>query len=850
MNPGHDVRKQPGSRAWNPAGDGWECVRPGPFLLAGLLFLMSAKAAPPAGEEPLGGLTPSVLIDRLQSVGMADVHHPDPGDRAETYLDLGSTGDPGGQGGLLPTRSPELAELVRRGAASIPPLLEHLTDARPTGIVVAFPGPTPAGRDIGPWFVDGYEPRDLTSPGPDGVNTRLRRPIGDPRTYTFKVGDLCYVALGRILDREYRVVESTANDFKPSRAYRGNTLFRGPPPLMYISSPVEVPALAQAARAEWTDLTPEEHRKSLETDADRELGLSEDTALECLFAYYPDSAERWVDAILGVGAADPWRQSTVVDHLKARDWPGLDAELHRLFEAAAENESALTPAQGRDLIPGSVALALACMKHLVHRGYDGELRAFAQKEQSELARRQQEAEPDLIPGSDAWATGMGSAYHYHIDGYAVFLRDLDTGDAPAQPVPLLERDRLAAQANQEYVKRHGTLSGRRDSDDQEAIHALWADRPEVLEAMRVGFREPPRLIAAVKPHPPAGPWSGTGDQTVKISFVIGEKGNVEAARVLDSSDPRFNESALEGVRQWRFEPAQGASGPTRAVTLLPIIFHHPSNPAEVLHLGIGPLMRGRPMSGEPEVFFRVPNLPPGAIRSARVIVTSAEDDTGYRLEAPNNPAFYHPAVGRTSDDVLTRVLDPVIETRLSAPLGPAKGLRIFEGFVEIIVPSLDPNATAVIDHVPAAVGLPVPNAALSGAGVEITLLDRKAHDSAGNFPSELTLVAAEEGARRPANVPFPFPSSLEDQMGDFDYILSIGDPQGRMIGCEFEAADGSPIIYNHNGFWHSQGASGMRSDGFHFEAPLPADARLVVWLITPRSLVTIPFKVHDIPFSP
>ncbi|HEY1848834.1 MAG TPA: hypothetical protein VGG37_06495 [Opitutaceae bacterium] len=103
---------------------------------------------------------------------------------------------------------------------------------------------------------------------------------------------------------------------------------------------------------------------------------------------------------------------------------------------------------------------------------------------------------------------------------------------------------------------------------------------------------------------------------------------------------------------------------------------------------------------------------------------------------------------------------------------------------------------------------------------------------------------------RASGLPFPLAAIAATGLEDFGYFVSIDDPQGRMVGCQFEAGDGSALTYSHNGFAHAGDFPGQRIAGFHFGVPLPADARLVCWLITPRSLVTIPLKLHDVAFAP
>jgi TonB family protein len=47
---------------------------------------------------------------------------------------------------------------------------------------------------------------------------------------------------------------------------------------------------------------------------------------------------------------------------------------------------------------------------------------------------------------------------------------------------------------------------------------------------------------------------------------------VENARILESSDSRFNDSALEAIRRFTFIPAEGVNGPTREIAMQPLHF--------------------------------------------------------------------------------------------------------------------------------------------------------------------------------------------------------------------------------------------------------------------------------------
>jgi hypothetical protein len=90
-----------------------------------------------------------------------------------------------------------------------------------------------------------------------------------------------------------------------------------------------------------------------------------------------------------------------------------------------------------------------------------------------------------------------------------------------------------------------------------------------------------------------------------------------------------------------------------------------------------------------------------------------------------------------------------------------------------------------------------------------------------------------------------------NEMQDTDVAVGWRDPKHRIVGLEFQAADGSPLHYNHNGYFHSERPDEQKGfDVYDLRAPLPADARLVCWLLTEYSVVPAPLKVADLPLPP
>jgi hypothetical protein len=190
-------------------------------------------------------------------------------------------------GGMLGSRKPVVSspmrELVRLGVAALPDLLDHLSDPRPTKLAVGrggFASPT--------WHSDEYDPR-YGDPRrhPPGVNSPRKR-MKDTRyvdgAYTVKVGDLCYVAVGQIVNRGLSAVR-----YQPTLC-------------LVINSPVETPALAAAVRRDWAGLTREQHKQSLSEDACDKYPDATSTALRRLHFYYPEATEPLALKLL----ARPW----------------------------------------------------------------------------------------------------------------------------------------------------------------------------------------------------------------------------------------------------------------------------------------------------------------------------------------------------------------------------------------------------------------------------------------------------------------------------------------------------------------------------------------------------------------
>jgi len=146
-------------------------------------------------------------------------------------------------GGVLgvatPRVSPQMRELVRRGPAALPELIKHLDDTRPTKVEVGNKGGMQVGVDVFAfsYFSNEYDPRlhHWFSEKEIKSGRALTDLMAKDFTgrYTVKVGDVCYVLIGQIVNRHLFAVR-----YQPSAG-------------LVVNSPIEAPALAEKVKSDW-----------------------------------------------------------------------------------------------------------------------------------------------------------------------------------------------------------------------------------------------------------------------------------------------------------------------------------------------------------------------------------------------------------------------------------------------------------------------------------------------------------------------------------------------------------------------------------------------------------------------
>ncbi|HEY3227219.1 MAG TPA: hypothetical protein VGK61_09530 [Planctomycetota bacterium] len=282
-----------------------------------ILILLLVGLQDPAPKE--SGKEIEALIDRLVETAEEDYGY-GASWTGSKFSAVEETGQPGMAllDGKEPKGSPALRDLVRKGATALPLLMAHLDDARKTKVTVKH-----AAMLGGMFFDDEYDYNSRTAQAaPEGVN---RNEFGSdrkhPSEHTLTVGDLCFVALGQIVNRQFNAIR-----YQPTL-------------IIKVNSPTYSKALLAAVRKEWLDLTPEKHRESLVSDVRTpDSPYRREGAIQRLTYYYPEAAEKLVLDQLAKPAYCVFRVDDFVrEKLYATDDP---KEWKRLFEEWVKKEGA------------------------------------------------------------------------------------------------------------------------------------------------------------------------------------------------------------------------------------------------------------------------------------------------------------------------------------------------------------------------------------------------------------------------------------------------------------------------------------------------------------------------------
>jgi hypothetical protein len=242
-------------------------------------------------------------------------------------------------------------------------------------------------------------------------------------------------------------------------------------------------------------------------------------------------------------------------------------------------------------------------------------------------------------------------------------------------------------------------------------------------------------------------------------------------------------------------------------------------------------------------------------KGVRVTVIKAVDETGKDLVPEKEKEKDFDEVDSSDKSTLK------VELELKNPSRQALAVQEISGTLEFFVPKRDPAATVTVPELGRVVGQAVNSPALKAAGIEISIWNKEQYEGKRKAEEERLKKALEEEKKKKKAESGTPDEDLGDalanglmkvfgglfsamtEMGENGVALQIKDVKKQLIGIEFRDAAGKEV--SHRGRTSMGGEE--RTVLYEFEEKLPASTQVRFYLMTPNSVVKVPFKLTGVP---
>jgi hypothetical protein len=185
-------------------------------------------------------------------------------------------------------------------------------------------------------------------------------------------------------------------------------------------------------------------------------------------------------------------------------------------------------------------------------------------------------------------------------------------------------------------------------------------------------------------------------------------------------------------------------------------------------------------------------------------------------------------------------------------------IKEISGYIEIFLPTKDPKSVIAVASVMKGAGKPVVNAALKAAGLEVTVWTREQYEARKKAEEER--IRKEQQEKRKTNGAQPVEELAElmvegfskifggmfggfDELSENSVVLTIKDPNTKLLEVEFEDARRKPIKASSS---RSSGDRETTTRVFDLDEKLSDSARVKFALLTPASISKVPFKLVSV----
>jgi hypothetical protein len=272
----------------------------------------------------------------------------------------------------------------------------------------------------------------------------------------------------------------------------------------------------------------------------------------------------------------------------------------------------------------------------------------------------------------------------------------------------------------------------------------------------------------------------------------------------------------------------------------------------VLEGGVAESRRNDGFQSGLQVGLKVVGDPLKDARGVRVTLEKAIDESGKNLIDEK----------KVEKDFKEINLQGENSTKLSLELKPSERkaavIKEISGYLEIFLPTKDPRSVITIVDVLKGAGKPLINPALKSAGLDITVWTREQFEARRKAEEDRIRREQEEKRKKGGGQPMEDLAELMveglskifggmfggfDELSETSIVLTIKDPNAKLLGIEFEDAKGGPL---KSGRSTSSGSQDGRTSVFDLDEKLTDTARVKLAILTPASITRVPFKLMNV----
>lgn len=238
-------------------------------------------------------------------------------------------------------------------------------------------------------------------------------------------------------------------------------------------------------------------------------------------------------------------------------------------------------------------------------------------------------------------------------------------------------------------------------------------------------------------------------------------------------------------------------------------------------------------------------------KGIRVTVERATDETGKNLLEEKKAEKDFKEVNLQGDN------NTKFSLELKASERKATVIKEISGYLEIFLPTKDPKAVITVANVLKGTGKPLINTTLKAAGLEVTVWTREQYEVRKKAEEERIRKEQDEKRKKGGAEPMEELGELMvaglgkifgmfggfDDLSENSVVLTIKDPNSKLLDIEFEDAKGKPLKTGRSSSSSNQEG---RTSVFDLDEKLSDTARIRFAVLTPASVSKVPFKLVNV----